>query len=114
MATRSQQTSTLMLKSAGRPPWYAPDGKNLPAYVVGIAGGSASGKTSVARRIVESMNVPWVVILSMDSFYRRLTPEESKRAFENNHDFDHPLSYDFDAALRALRDLKQGKAVRIP
>ncbi|KAJ2910656.1 Uridine kinase [Coemansia aciculifera] len=114
MATRSQHTSTLMLKSAGRPPWYAPDGQNLPAYVVGIAGGSASGKTSVARRIVESMNVPWVVILSMDSFYRRLTPEESKRAFENNHDFDHPLSYDFEAALRALSDLKQGKAVRIP
>ncbi|KAJ1670950.1 Uridine kinase, partial [Coemansia sp. RSA 25] len=114
MATKSQRTSTLMLKSAGRPPWYAPDGRNLPAYVVGIAGGSASGKTSVARRIVESMNVPWVVILSMDSFYRRLTPEESKRAFENNHDFDHPSSYDFESALRALSDLKQGKAVRIP
>ncbi|KAJ2485056.1 Uridine kinase [Coemansia sp. RSA 2320] len=114
MANTNNQTSTLMLKSAGRPPWYTPDGKNTPAYVVGIAGGSASGKTSVARRIVESLNVPWVVILSMDSFYRRLTPEESKRAFDNNHDFDHPSSYDYASALQALRDLKQGRAARIP
>ncbi|KAJ2797961.1 Uridine kinase [Coemansia guatemalensis] len=106
--------STLMLRSAGRPPWYTPDGRNIPAYMVGIAGASASGKTSVARQIVESLNVPWVVIISMDSFYRRLTPEESKQAFQNNHDFDHPSSYDFAAAVRALESLKHGKATNIP
>ncbi|KAJ2596189.1 Uridine kinase [Coemansia sp. RSA 1722] len=107
-------TSTLMLKSDGRPPWYTPDGKNLPVYMVGIAGGSASGKTSVARRIVESLDVPWVVIISMDSFYRRLTPDESRQAFANNHDFDHPSSFDYATALRVLQDLKQGKATRVP
>ncbi|KAJ1790992.1 Uridine kinase [Coemansia sp. RSA 2399] len=106
--------STLLLKSAGRPPWYTPDGKNVPTYMVGVAGGSASGKTSVAKRIFEGLDVPWVVIVSMDSFYRQLTPEESKRAFENNHDFDHPSSTDYASALRVLSDLKQGRATDIP
>ncbi|KAJ2449549.1 Uridine kinase [Coemansia sp. RSA 2336] len=113
-ATASNAGSTLMLRSAGRPPWYTDDGRNIPAYMVGIAGASASGKTSVARRIVESLNVPWVVIVSMDSFYRRLSPEESRQAFLNNHDFDHPTSYDYQSAITALRSLKQGLATRIP
>ena len=39
-------------------------------YGVGLAGGSASGKTTVARRIIESLGVPWVSLLSMDSFYK--------------------------------------------
>ncbi|KAJ2695791.1 Uridine kinase, partial [Coemansia spiralis] len=104
-ATSNNRSSTLMLRSAGRPPWYTPDGRNLPAYVVGIAGASASGKTSVARRIVESLDVPWVVIVSMDSFYRRLSPDESQQAFLNNHDFDHPSSYDYDTAVAALERL---------
>lgn len=37
---------------------------------LGVCGGSASGKTTVARKIIESLNVPWVVLLSMDSFYK--------------------------------------------
>jgi uridine kinase len=38
--------------------------------VIGLCGGSASGKTTVAQRIVEKLNVPWVTLLSMDSFYK--------------------------------------------
>ncbi|KAJ1960629.1 Uridine kinase [Dipsacomyces acuminosporus] len=110
----NNKTSTLMLKSAGRPPWYGTDGKNIPVYMVGVAGASASGKTSVAKRIVSELNVPWVMIISMDSFYRKLTPEESKQAFANNHDFDSPSSYDYKSALRVLKDLKQGKATNVP
>ncbi|KAJ1958097.1 Uridine kinase [Linderina pennispora] len=114
MTSDSLKSSTLMLRSAGRPPWYAPDGKNYDVYMVGVAGGSASGKTSVAKRIVQALDVPWVVIVSMDSFYRKLSPEESRQAFLNNHDFDHPSSYDYNEALRCMRDLKQGKATTIP
>lgn len=36
----------------------------------GLGGGSASGKTTVARMIIEALDVPWVVLLSMDSFYK--------------------------------------------
>jgi len=39
----------------------------------GLCGGSASGKTTVAKRIIEALDVPWVSLLSMDSFYK-VTP----------------------------------------
>lgn len=58
----------------GRPPWYDREGKILKQpYVVGICGGSASGKTTVARRIIERLEIPWVTVLSMDSFYKVLS-----------------------------------------
>ncbi|KAI7833856.1 uracil phosphoribosyltransferase-domain-containing protein [Kickxella alabastrina] len=107
----SKVTSTLMLKNDGRPPWYTADGKNLPVYMVGIAGGSASGKTSVAKRIVESLDVPWVVIISMDSFYRRLAPEESKQAFAKTTTWTTrpalTIVPQYDFATHAPRDKSQ-------
>jgi uridine kinase len=54
----------------GRPAWYDATGEIKEAFVIGICGGSASGKTTVAQRIVEKLNVPWVTLLCMDSFYR--------------------------------------------
>ncbi|MGH0114710.1 UNVERIFIED_CONTAM: hypothetical protein FKN15_037582 [Acipenser sinensis] len=41
------------------------------SLVCGLYGGSASGKTTVANKIIEALDVPWVVLLSMDSFYKR-------------------------------------------
>jgi uridine kinase len=38
--------------------------------IEGICGGSASGKTTVAKKIIEDLGVPWVCLLSMDSFYK--------------------------------------------
>uniref|UniRef100_A0A914S4B4 Phosphoribulokinase/uridine kinase domain-containing protein n=1 Tax=Parascaris equorum TaxID=6256 RepID=A0A914S4B4_PAREQ len=64
---------TVLIYTKGRPPWYDREGKNLKQpYVIGICGGSASGKTTVARRIIERLEVPWVTVLSMDSFYKVL------------------------------------------
>ncbi|KAJ5489485.1 Uridine kinase [Penicillium diatomitis] len=71
------------------PPWH-------DLSIIGIAGSSGSGKTSVAMEIVKSLNLPWVVILVMDSFYKTLTPEEHAKAHANNYDFDCPDSIDFD------------------
>lgn len=39
-------------------------------FISGICGGTASGKTTVATKIIESLDVPWVTLLSMDSFYK--------------------------------------------
>lgn len=41
-----------------------------PYSISGICGGSASGKTTVAEKIIESLDVPWVTLLSMDCFYK--------------------------------------------
>ena len=75
------------MASHGRAPWYTPDGKPVPAYVIGIAGGSASGKTSVARAILSSLGyIPTVLILSQDAFYKFHSPEELEMAFRSDLD----------------------------
>ncbi|KAL2853449.1 uridine kinase family-domain-containing protein [Aspergillus pseudoustus] len=91
---------------------YSPPWADLS--IIGIAGSSGSGKTSVAMEIVKSLNLPWVVILVMDSFYKSLTPEQHVKAHANEFDFDSPDSIDFDALVQCLRDLKLGKKVDIP
>ncbi|CAF1654204.1 unnamed protein product, partial [Adineta ricciae] len=100
--------------TAGRPAWYDPSGEIKEAFVIGICGGSASGKTTVAQSIVEKLNVPWVTLLSMDSFYKVLTEEQHKLAEDSNYDFDHPDAFDFDLLLETLKNLKSGKQVDIP
>ncbi|KAI9261180.1 uridine kinase family-domain-containing protein, partial [Sporodiniella umbellata] len=77
-------------------------------------GGSASGKTSVAERVLKNLNVPWVVILSMDSFYNILTPEQSKLAHQSRFNFDHPSAFDYDLLFDTLTKLKEGKSVTVP
>lgn len=79
-----------------------------------MAGSSGSGKTSLALAIVASLNLPWVVILSMDSFYKPLTPKESAAAFRNEHDFDAPEAIDFDILVDRLKDIKNGKVAEVP
>lgn len=85
-----------LLASKGKAPWYTLDGNVLDAFVIGVAGGSGSGKTTVAQEIVRRIDVPWVIIVSQDSFYKSLTPEESKKAFQNMYNFDTPEAFDFD------------------
>lgn len=86
----------------------------VDAFVIGLAGGSASGKTTVARRVIESLGVPWVSVLSMDSFYRVLTPSQSEQAAKNEYDFDHPDAFDFALMVETLRKLKEGRHVEVP
>ncbi|KAH8118222.1 armadillo/beta-catenin/plakoglobin [Phellopilus nigrolimitatus] len=105
-----------ILKSHGRPPWYGEDGKPLSdAFVIGIAGGSASGKTHVARQILLSLGcIPSVVIISQDSFYKELTSEKLEMAFSNQYDFDHPDAIDMTEFASCLSDLKKGRQTNIP
>ncbi|KAH7395094.1 uridine-cytidine kinase 2 [Phaeosphaeria sp. MPI-PUGE-AT-0046c] len=100
------------MTSAGRRTHYEPPWGN--ASIIGVAGSSGSGKTSLAMAIVASLNLPWVVILSMDSFYKPLTPDESAAAFRNEHDFDAPQAIDFDILVERLKDIKNGKVAEVP
>jgi len=54
------------------------------------------------------------VLISTDSFYKPLTPEESRRAFDNEYDFDAPSAWDWDLMVEKLRELKEGRKVEIP
>lgn len=100
--------------TAGRPPWYNLDGERKDAFIIGIAGGSASGKTTVANYIIEKLNVPWVCLLSQDSFYKVLGKEDLIKAHANEYDFDHPDAFDLDLLADTLQKLKDGKHVQVP
>ncbi|XP_062933867.1 uridine-cytidine kinase-like 1 isoform X2 [Cynocephalus volans] len=109
------RTSKRTIYTAGRPPWYNEHGtQSKEAFVIGLGGGSASGKTTVARMIIEALDVPWVVLLSMDSFYKVLTKQQQEQAAHNNFNFDHPDAFDFDLIVSTLKKLKQGKSVKVP
>uniref|UniRef100_A0A6Q2ZA29 Uridine-cytidine kinase n=1 Tax=Esox lucius TaxID=8010 RepID=A0A6Q2ZA29_ESOLU len=109
------RTGTRTIYTAGRPPWYNEHGaQSKEAFVIGLCGGSASGKTTVANKIIEALDVPWVVLLSMDSFYKVLTPEEQMLAASNDYNFDHPGAFDFELLVATVRRLKKGKSVTIP
>lgn len=76
----------------GRSPWYNPNTAGpVQPFIVCVAGGSASGKTTVCRSVVEKLDLQWVQILSTDSFYKGLTPEQHNNV--SNYNFDHPSMY---------------------
>ncbi|XP_053606995.1 uridine-cytidine kinase-like 1 isoform X2 [Plodia interpunctella] len=101
--------------TAGRPPWYnCTGGQEVEPFLIGICGGSASGKTTVATKIIESLNIPWVTIVSMDSFYKVLNERQHQLATRNEYNFDHPDAFDMELLYAVLQRLKEGKKVEVP
>lgn len=82
------------------------------ALIVGIAGGTASGKTTVARKIVEALHAGKVAFLEQDSYYRDLSDLaiEERRQFN----FDHPDAFDVEKMVGQLGALKAGLGVDVP
>lgn len=82
-------------------------------YFIGIAGGTASGKTTLCREIIKQLNmVGDFTLLTMDNFYKDLTPEQM--ADVANYNFDSPDSLDFDEMYEAVQGLLEYKDVQIP
>ena len=80
--------------------------------VIGVAGGSGSGKTTVVRRIVEALGLDRVSILDHDRYYRdRLDLRLEDRTALN---YDHPDSLETDLMVRHVAELKSGRAVEAP
>ena len=80
--------------------------------VIGIAGGSGSGKTTVVRAIKDRLRDEKIVVIPQDSYYKDssdLTDEEKRR-----QNFDHPDAIDWTLLCSQLADLKQGKTVQQP
>jgi hypothetical protein len=73
----------------GRLPWYTPLGGRKKPFMIGVTGGTASGKTTVCRAVVEQLNMPWVLLLSMDRYYKTL-PDDADPLTYN---FDHPSMF---------------------
>ena len=80
--------------------------------VIGVAGGSGSGKTTVVRRIVESLGNDQVTVLEHDRYYRdRGDLRLEERAALN---YDHPDSLETDLMVRHVEALRRGEAVDVP
>jgi uridine kinase len=81
-------------------------------FVIGVAGGSGSGKTTVIRRIVESLGDDQVSLLEHDRYYRdRGDLRLEERAALN---YDHPDSLETDLMVEHVNALRSGLAVRVP
>mmetsp|Transcript_122338 Transcript_122338/g.351490 ORF Transcript_122338/g.351490 Transcript_122338/m.351490 type:complete len:471 (-) Transcript_122338:29-1441(-) len=81
-------------------------------FIIGIAGGTASGKTTLCRRITEQLGGQRVVLLSLDDFYRDLTPEENANVANVN--FDDPDAFSFPAVAKCLDDLRGAEGTTVP
>ena len=81
-------------------------------YIIGIAGGTGSGKTTVVRKIMETLPNDRVALIPQDSYYNDttgLTPDERQRI-----NFDHPDAFDWELLTRQIEQLRNGQAIEQP
>lgn len=80
--------------------------------IIGIAGGSGSGKTTFAKKIIKKVSDPAVTLLSQDSYYLPELPDPLRINGELN--FDHPEAFDWKLLKEHLDQLKKGKPISVP
>jgi uridine kinase len=80
--------------------------------VIGIAGGSGSGKTTVAQEILQRVGPDRIAFLQHDSYYKDLSGLPPTQRAEVN--FDHPNSLETELLIEHIATLREGKAVEVP
>ena len=80
--------------------------------IIGIAGGTGSGKTTVVRKIVNSLAPGEVVLLPQDSYYKDSSHVPADLRQQIN--FDHPDAFDWPLLLQHIQMLKEGKSIEQP
>ena len=86
--------------------------RSIKPVLIAVCGGTACGKTTFCDVIASNPELQSVTIISQDSFYRNLTPEELANVSEFN--FDAPEAFDWLLFRRTLRRIKRNKSVEIP
>jgi uridine kinase len=80
--------------------------------IIGICGGTGSGKTTVANRILESVSASEVVFIQQDSYYRNL--KDLPLDYRQVVNFDHPDALDNDLLVNHVRRLRAGEPIELP
>ncbi len=80
--------------------------------IIGICGGTGSGKTTIARKIIESVGRESVILIEQDSYYRNL--EDMPLDERHQANFDHPDAIDSDLLMNHIKRLKGGQTVEMP
>jgi uridine kinase len=83
----------------------------IPSFVVGIAGGTGAGKTTVARLVTENVGES-VTRIPLDNYYHDLSHLDFEERRQQN--YDHPSAFDWDLLETQLRSLLEGQAVEMP
>ncbi|KAL7377386.1 hypothetical protein ABVT39_026751 [Epinephelus coioides] len=90
-------------------------------FLIGVSGGTASGKSTVCAKIMELLGQNKVdhrqrkvAIISQDCFYRVLTSEQKAKALKGQYNFDHPEAFDTELMYKTLKDIVEGKVVEVP
>ena len=80
--------------------------------IIGIAGGTGSGKTTVVRKRVEALPPHYVAVVPLDSYYNDTTEmtDEDRKAIN----FDHPDAFDWKLLIKQVNELRHGNAVEQP
>jgi uridine kinase len=81
-------------------------------FFLGVAGGTGSGKTTVARAILESVGRHRIAFLEQDSYYRDIEWQSDEQLL--HHNFDHPAALDNDLLTTHVATLRQGRTVEVP
>lgn len=84
----------------------------LNPLIIGVGGGSGSGKTTVVNKIVEGIGRDQIVLIEHDSYYRDLSHLPLSERVKQN--FDHPASLETELLIRHLNALKKGYKIDIP
>lgn len=84
----------------------------MTSLVIGIAGGTGSGKTTVTNKILESIDPQRVVVIQHDSYYKDLSAFDGRSPDQIN--FDHPSTLETELLISHIRSLREGKTVDQP
>ncbi len=80
--------------------------------IIGIAGGSGSGKTTVVKKLIKSLPKDSVSVISQDSYYKDNGHKSAEERAKIN--FDHPSSIEFSLLIKHLDQLKEGNDIQMP
>jgi uridine kinase len=81
-------------------------------FIIGVAGGSGSGKTTVAEKIAEQFSEDQVVVIPHDNYYRDQSQKNMEERVKTN--YDHPESLETELLVEQLLKLKQGQSIQMP
>ncbi|TDR31429.1 uridine kinase [Hydromonas duriensis] len=84
---------------------------NTP-FIIGIAGGSGSGKSTVTRKVIEAAGTEHTAVIMQDNYYldqSDMTPEQRERT-----NYDHPHAFDWPLMIAQIDDLRNGLPIKMP
>merc|ERR1712014_429093 len=117
LASASQRANTAMAGAPNTRKMSSASDRRTP-FMIGVAGGTASGKSTVCERIrqlvvnEDAENGRQIITLSQDSFYRDLTAKESDQATKGMFNFDHPDAFDHQLMVKCLKDIKECRSTQ--